>query len=243
MAEDTHPLEALEERTGYRFGDLGLLLRALTHPSFSKGGREIPHNQRLEFLGDAVLGFVAAEALFREFPDEREGILTRNRSMLVNGQTLYELAREIGLGPLLRIGEAEDAQGGRERPSILEDAFEALIGAVFLDGGMAAAREVALRLYGPLEARLSRQTQAHNPKGRLQELLQPRLGNDAIEYRLIADAGPDHRKEFTVEVWIEGACRGAGTGYSKKEAEEAAATMALEGREEFPDAPIPHSRQ
>jgi ribonuclease-3 len=235
MAGETDALEALQERIGHRFGDRELLQRALTHPSYCKGGGDLPHNQRLEFLGDAVLGFVVAEALFRELPDEREGTLTRNRSMLVNGQTLYELAREIGIGPLLRIGEAEDAQGGRERPSILEDAFEALIGAVFLDGGMVAARAVALRLYGPLRARLSRRTEAHNPKGRLQELLQPRLGNEAIAYRMVAESGPDHRKAFTVEVWIEGERRGTGTGYSKKEAEEAAATVALQSMESTPD--------
>lgn len=234
MAEAHAGPAALEERIGYPFTDKELLQRALTHPSYGQDDRESPHNQRLEFLGDAVLGLVLAEALFAQLPDEREGTLTRFRSMLVKGHQLCQLAREIGLGDYLRIGDAEASQGGRERDSILEDAFEAVIAAVYLDGGLPATREVVLKIYGPLEARLELQTESHNPKGRLQELLQPKLGNDSIEYRLTEASGPDHLRHFTVEVWIQGVCTGTGSGHSKKLAESAAALDALDKLPESP---------
>lgn len=228
MADQAHEFRALEERIGYTFQDGRLLQRALTHPSYLQGSSELEHNQRLEFLGDAVLGLVLAEALFTDLPAEREGTLTRFRSILAKGNQLALIAAEIELGAVLRLGDAEHSMGGRERPSILEDAFEALIGAIYRDGGLSAAREVVLRLYGPLTDRLDFQMEAHNPKGRLQELHQPTLGNQAIEYRLVEESGPDHRKHFTVEVWIDGTRRGRGSGNSKKLAEEAAALEALE---------------
>jgi ribonuclease-3 len=220
-------LSQLEERIGYTFTDKSLLVRSLTHPSFTTGCPQEKHNQRLEFLGDAVLGLVLAEALFTEFPDQREGALTHYRSMLVKGRQLYQLASEIGLGEFLRLGEAEDAQGGRERASILEDAFEAVIGAIYMESGLSGARGSVLKIFGPLADRLEAQLDDHNPKGKLQELLQPSMGNDSIEYRVIEESGPDHRKEFMIEVWIDGECRGSGSGNSKKVAEEAAARMAL----------------
>jgi ribonuclease-3 len=228
MAEALAGPAALEERIGYPFTDKELLQRALTHPSYGQENRQSQHNQRLEFLGDAVLGLVLAEALFAQLPDEREGVLTRFRSMLVKGHQLCQLAREIRLGDSLRLGDAEETQGGRDRDSILEDAFEAVIGAVYLDGGLPATREVVLGIYGSLEDRLEKQTESHNPKGRLQELLQPELGNESIEYRLIEESGPDHLKHFTVEVWIQGSRRGTGSGHSKKIAESAAALDALD---------------
>jgi ribonuclease-3 len=227
MAEAPISPGELEERLGYRFTDQLLLKRALTHPSFCHGQEEAAHNQRLEFLGDAILGMVVAEALYHELPEEREGVLTRYRSMLVKGDQLCQLARELRLGEFIRLGESEAGTGGRDRPSILEDALEAVIGAIYLDSGLEAARDAALRLYGSLHQRLEKLNGDHNPKGRLQELLQPRLGNEAIEYRLAGEEGPDHRKQFTVEVWIQGKCRGSGIGDSKKLAEEAAASEAL----------------
>jgi ribonuclease-3 len=148
--------------------------------------------------------------------------------MLVKGRQLSQLAEEIGLGEFIRLGSAEDAQGGRSRHSILEDAFEAMIGAIYMDGGLEAARKVALTIYGSLQDRLDFQANIHNPKGQLQELLQPSLGNDSIEYKVAHESGPDHHKKFTVEVWISGSCRGQGSGTSKKVAEEAAAREALE---------------
>jgi ribonuclease-3 len=229
MAEALESAAVLEERIGYQFTDKDLLCRALTHPSYGQENRNSEHNQRLEFLGDAVLGLVLAEMLFEELPKEREGALTRFRSMLVKGHQLCQLGRELELGNYLRLGDAEEAQGGRDRDSILEDAFEAVIGAVYLDGGLEVTRRAAQGIYGPLEARLDKQTEGHNPKGRLQELLQPRLGNESIEYRLIEESGPDHQKHFTVEVWIQDKRTGEGSGPSKKLAEAAAALDALEG--------------
>jgi ribonuclease-3 len=228
MADKTVDFTTLEERIGYSFNDKALLARALTHPSYLQGNTPTEHNQRLEFLGDAVLGLVLAEALFAELPAEREGTLTRFRSMLAKGNQLALIAREIQIGKALRIGEAEDSMGVRDRPSILEDALEALIGAVYRDGGLEKARKLVLHLYGPLSARLDFQMDAHNPKGRLQEIHQPKLGNQSIEYRLVEESGPDHCKHFTVEVWIDGTCCGRGSGNSKKLAEEAAALEALD---------------
>lgn len=234
MAEGLENPTLLEERLEYAFTDSELLIRALTHPSYGQDNRSSKHNQRLEFLGDAVLGLALAEQLFTELPEEREGTLTRFRSMLVRGHQLSCLARELGLGQFLRLGDAEESQGGRERDSILEDAFEAIIGAVYLDGGLGVTKQVVQKIYGSLEARLDRQTESHNPKGRLQELLQPTLGNDSIEYRLVEESGPDHQKHFTVEVWIDAKCEGEGAGPSKKLAEAAAALDALD-KMEFPD--------
>ncbi len=222
---------ALEARIGYRFNDPALLRRALTHPSHAPARLSGQHNQRLEFLGDAVLGLVLAEELYALWPDAREGELTRARSMLAKGGQVSTLAAAIGLGDHLLLGEAEAAQGARARASILEDALEALIGAVYLDGGLAAARAVVRAVYGPLDQLLARLQAAHNPKGRLQERLQPGVEADAIEYRVVEEHGPGHQKAFTVEVWIAGVCRGRGSGPSKKLAEEAAATAALESME------------
>lgn len=227
-------LENLQETIGYVFQDCALLQRALTHPSYCPAGddsTETAHNQRLEFLGDAVLGLILAEELYQSLPDEREGVLTRYRSILVRGRQLSELAREIDLGSFLFVGEPEDQAGIRALPSLLEDAIEALVGAVYLDGDLSAAREVVCRLYGDLRQRLQSQLAGMNPKGTLQERLQPVLGNNSIEYRLIDEDGPDHNKQFTVEVWIDQECRGTGTGPSKKQAEEEAARKALASME------------
>lgn len=215
------------EKLHYRFVDSSLLERALTHPSYGQKDPAAKSNQRLEFLGDAVLGMVLADWLFRDLPHEREGNLTRYRSALVKGEQLTVLAREIQLGEHLRMGDAEAAHGGRERASILEDAFEAIIGAVYLDGGIEAAAMVIRHLYGDLNKRLETVLYEHNPKGRLQELLQPRIGNDGIEYKIRDETGPDHCKQFAVDVWFDSGCQGTGTGSSKKIAEEAAARDAL----------------
>jgi ribonuclease-3 len=217
----------LESRIGYTFGDPDLLRRSLTHPSLLQENDEKEHNQRLEFLGDAVLGMVIAELLFSTFPEEREGHLTRARSILVRGRQLASLAREIDLNQHLRVSEAEEAAGGRERESILEDAFEALIGAVYLDGGLPAARSVVQQVYGSLTDRLEMAEAGINPKGRLQERLQPEVPSEAIDYRVVDASGPDHRKSFTIELWILERLAGRGQGPSKKAAEEAAAAEAL----------------
>jgi len=231
MDSEGAPLNQLEEHIGYTFTDISLLERSLTHPSYyhnNPSSEAVSHNQRLEFLGDAILGLIIAEHLFDELPEQREGNLTRFRSVLVKGNQLSELAAEIHLGAYLRLGEAEVINGGRQRPSILEDAFEALVGAIYLDGGYAAAKATILQIYGDVRERLDRVLESHNPKGRLQEILQPSLGNAAIEYRIVRESGPDHEKQFEVEVCVEGIPRGNGGGASKKEAEENAARDAIQ---------------
>ncbi len=221
------PLSALEARIGYSFRQRDHLILALTHPSWQQethGTKE--NNQRLEFLGDAVLHTIVAEALYREFPAEREGVLTRRRAALANGTFLAKLAREIQLDAALRLGSSEEATGGRNRDSALEDAFEALIGAVFIDGGLDAARQVTLGIYGPLPARLEGVETIANPKGRLQEIVQPIHGNAALRYDVKAVVG-DHSKEFEAVVYLFESALGSGRGPTKKFAEEAAAIEAL----------------
>lgn len=226
----TEEFSALEARIGYVFTDRSLLERSLTHSSFAHNpdGRPTLHNQRLEFLGDAVLSMVIAEWLFEAMPNQREGNLTRYRSVLVKGHQLAAIARELQLGLFLRIGQAEENQGGRERQSILEDAFEALIGAIYRDGGYSAAKTTVLHIYGSLQQRLDAAMVHHNPKGRLQEMLQGDLGNEAIHYLLIDASGPDHDRDFTVEVQINRQPFGRGCGSTKKAAEENAARVAID---------------
>lgn len=223
------PLEALQQRFGYQFRDVSLLERALTHPSLLQDKPELGEsNQRLEFLGDAVLQLILTEQLFALFPTEREGPLSRRRAALANGTFLTQLAREIGLDRGLRLAASEEATGGRTRASALEDAFEALVGAVFLDSDFATARRIVLALYGDLPARLAVTEDIENPKGRLQELVQPRHGNNAVRYQVVAVHGEDHAREYEVSVYVKEQLLGSGRGPSKKVAEEAAARIALQ---------------
>jgi ribonuclease-3 len=224
----SNALAELQHRLDYEFRDLALLERAVTHPSLlpERPGL-LESNQRLEFLGDAVLQLVLTEALFGRYPDEREGMLSKRRAALANGTFLTALAREIGLDLCLRLGASEETSGGRARASNLEDAFEALVGAIFLDGEFSAARRVILSLYGDLSGRLAGMEEVENPKGRLQELVQPRHGNSALRYEVTGTTGEDHAREYEVEVFLLDRPLGAGRGPSKKSAEEAAARMAL----------------
>jgi ribonuclease-3 len=218
----------LEARLGHAFRDRSLLARALTHPSRLQDEPGLAEsNQRLEFLGDAVLQLVLSESLYLQYPAEREGTLSRHRAVLANGPFLAGLAREIDLDRALRLGASEESTGGRERPSSLEDAFEALLGAVFLDGGMDAARRVVAHLYGPLDQRLAAAGGAENPKGRLQELVQPEHGSGALRYEVLRTEGEDHARRFEVAVHLQDRLLGTGRGTSKKTAEEAAARAAL----------------
>lgn len=226
-----HPpsaLDALQERLGYRFQNAELLERAMTHSSLLQ---EMPalseSNQRLEFLGDAVLQLVLTEALFALFPTEREGPLSRRRAALANGAFLTQLARELGIDHCLRLAASEESTGGRTRASSLEDAFEALVGAVFLDSDFPTSRQVVLALYGDLGARLASVEQVENPKGRLQELVQPEYGNNAVRYEIVRIHGEDHAREYEVAVFVRDRQVGQGRGTSKKLAEEAAARVAL----------------
>lgn len=220
-------LAQLQARLGYTFRDAALLDHALTHPSFVAEHPEAESNQRCEFLGDAVLQLVLTEALFQLFPTDREGPLSRRRATLANGVFLAQLARDVGLDANLRLGGSEESAGGRGRLSALGDAFEAVIGAVFLDSDFATARRVVLGLYGDLAGRLAVVGNDDNPKGRLQELIQPEHGNEALRYEVTATEGADHARAYEVVVRLLGQPVGRGRGTSKKLAEEAAAREAL----------------
>lgn len=217
----------LQARLGYTFRDPALLQSALTHTSFLQDNPTAENNQRLEFLGDAVLQLVLTEALFQLFPADREGVLSRHRATLANGVFLARLAREISLDACLRLGASEESTGGRARAAASEDAFEALIGAVYLDSDLPTARRVVLGLYGSLSDRLANIEQVENPKGRLQELVQPKHGNNALRYEVVRIDGQDHAREYEVVVHLLDRPLGTGRGTSKKLAEESAARAAL----------------
>lgn len=227
------PLDKLQARLGYVFRDATLLDRAVTHLSYlpeHPGTSE--SNQRLEFLGDAVLQLLIAEDLYQLFPGDREGLLSKRRALLVNGNFLAELAREIGLDACLRLGASEESTGGRDRTSSLGDAFEALIGAVYLDSDLGQTQSIVRHIFGDLAARVSPMETADNPKGRLQELVQPVHGNEAIHYEVTAIEGADHARAFEVVVKLVDRPIGRGRGPSKKLAEEAAAREALDALRE-----------
>jgi ribonuclease-3 len=224
----TGDLDALQVRIGYRFRDPTLLERALTHSSWLQDNPAAPgSNQRLEFLGDSVLELILTEALFQLYPDDREGQLSKRRAVLGGGAFLSRLAREIRIDECLRLGANEEATGGRGRDAALEDAFEALVGAVNLDGGLECARRTVLGIYGNLSDRLAPREGSANPKGRLQEIVQPLHGNVAIRYEVIATEGADHQRSYEVAVFLLERRLGSGRGSSKKAAEEEAAKAAL----------------
>lgn len=221
-------LEALQRRLDYTFRNAELLVRAVTHPSFLQEHPDIPEsNQRLEFLGDAVLQLVLTEALFNLFPTDREGALSQRRSALSKGKFLSTLAVEIGLPVCLRVGSSEEQSGGRTRPSALEDAMEAVIGAIYLDSDLPITRRVILGLIGSLPERLAALQPTENPKGRLQELIQAEHGNQALRYQVTHVSGEDHAREYEAVALFNGQVIGVGRGTSKKNAEEAAARAAL----------------
>ncbi|MGM9608380.1 MAG: ribonuclease III [Oscillospiraceae bacterium] len=219
-------MKTLEERLGYQFKNRGLLENALTHSSYANEHREtgISSNERLEFLGDSVLGMVVADHLFREHPQMPEGELTRTRAALVCEGSLVEVARALELGDYLRLGKGEDAGGGRERPSILADATEAVLAAVYLDGGIAQARRLIRALILGNEEEMSA---SRDYKTALQELIQRESGQK-LTYHLVGEEGPDHAKRFSVEVELNGKTVGAGEGRTKKAAEQNAAKAAIE---------------
>lgn len=223
----------LEKRLGYRFKAPELLEQALTHRSWAHEREEaVVHYERLEFLGDAVLGLITAEQLYRDHPDLPEGELSKRKSFLVSRDVLARRGEELGLGELLRLGVGEERSGGRAKASLLADAVEAVLGAIYLDGGLDAARRALAALFttglarpggGPTDA-----------KTVLQETVQAR-GWPLPEYQLVDQAGPDHAKRFTVEVRLRGEPAGHGHGRSKKLAEQEAAAVALAALE----APAP----
>ena len=227
--ETIHPrLEELQERIGYRFRDPAFLATALTHTSYLQdhpGAGE--GNQRLEFLGDSVLQLILSAALFELYPDQREGAMSKRRSTLTNGRFLSLIARDLGLDASLRLGLSEEQTGGRQRASILEDALEALVGAIYLDSDFPTVRAVVLNWYGPLAERLTILLGEDNPKGCLQELVQPKHGNRALRYEVTRTAGAPHEREYEVNVYLLDRLLGSGRGTSKKLAEESAARAAL----------------
>lgn len=231
----SHPLEQLQARLTYTFRDPALLERAVTHTSFLPEHPDVAEsNQRLEFLGDAVLQLILTQELFQLFPGDREGVLSKRRAALAKGKFLVELARELGLDRCLLLGTSEESTGGRQRPSSLEDAFEALVGALYLDSDFTTARRIVLSLYGDLPTRLQAVEHDENPKGRLQELVQPTHGNNAVRYELVSTEGADHARAYEFAVFVNDRELGRGRGPSKKAAEEAAARAALAALANFP---------
>ncbi|MBD5118297.1 MAG: ribonuclease III [Clostridiales bacterium] len=219
-------MNELEEKLGYHFRDRGLLEHAMTHSSYANEhrGAGLTSNERLEFLGDSVLGVVVADYLFQKHPDMPEGELTRTRAALVCEGSLHEVAKSLNLGRYLRLGRGEDAGGGRKRPSILADATEAMLAAVYLDGGMEAVRPIIQALILDKEREKSAD---RDYKTALQELVQRKPGA-AVSYRLARESGPDHCRSFEMEASVDGRVIGMGAGRTKKEAEQMAAKAALE---------------
>ena len=220
-------IKDLEKAIGYHFQDIQLLQNALTHSSYAneRWHNSLMSNERLEFLGDSILGMVVAEYLFRTFPDRPEGELTRMRADMVCEKTLAAIAGRLDLGRHLLLGNGEEQGGGRNRNSILADAVESVIAACFLDGGMEAARKF-IQQFVLVEVPV---TKLHNVdyKTALQELVQQKK-NHVLSYSLIAESGPDHDKRFDVEVKLNGKVVGLGSGSSKKRAEQDAAKAAME---------------
>jgi ribonuclease-3 len=229
------PTSALEKRLSYRFSRVALLDLALTHRSRANEEGHEDHYERLEFLGDAVLGLAAADWLYRHHEGQPEGELSKRKAVLVSRAALASYAETLGLGAALRLGVGEDRSGGRGKPSLLADCFESVLGAIYLDGGLAPAAKVAERM---LAATVGATTETMpvlgDPKSNLQEALQAR-GWPLPDYRLVGAEGPDHERVFTIECWIEGSCAGEGRGSAKKVAEQQAAKAALAWLESGPN--------
>lgn len=221
-------MHTLEEKLGYVFADKNLLENALQHSSYANEHRNtgMRSNERLEFLGDAVLGVVTADYLFRKHPDLPEGDLTRIRAALVCEESLHEVAQSLGLGQYLKLGRGEELGGGRERPSILADATESVFAAVYLDGGMEAARALIHRVLLDKEREEAVEERRRDYKTELQELVQRKSGS-TLSYCMIGSSGPDHAKVFEAAALLNGAELATGTGRSKKDAEQSAAHAAL----------------
>lgn len=223
------PAGALAARLGLPIRDLALLERALVHSSFLHEHRDLAsgHNERLEFLGDAVVSLSISDALYRRHPDDDEGVLSARRAAIVSTAGLARLANRIELGEALLLGEGESQRGGRRRPSLLASAFEALVGAVYLDLGYAAASAWLQQLAIPELASTATVGSLKSPKSRLQELTQ-RTAGERPQYRLVEASGPDHLRLFRIDVEVGGVVVGSGEGLSRRVAETAAAAEALE---------------
>ncbi|HYD40992.1 MAG TPA: ribonuclease III [Anaeromyxobacter sp.] len=224
------PVAELEERLGLRFADRATAIAALTHKSYVNEHRDqagLLDNERLEFLGDAVIDLAVSHRLMERFPEAREGELSKMRAAVVDELGLCEMARALDLGALLRLGRGEELTGGRQKSSLLADAMEAVIAAVFLEAGLGPVLQIADRFLGDAFARATAGTLDRDFKTQLQELAQSRL-RSTPRYRVVAERGPDHSKTFEVETELRGEVLGRGAGRSKKDAEQAAAKLALE---------------
>lgn len=222
-------IKELEQRIGYSFKDNRLLIEALTHPSASLKSPEDRHfnNQRLEFLGDSILTLILAEELFKKFPHRREGFLTKAQSFLAQSSTLVEIARCFDLGLYVYVGEADRNRDCHWRPSTLEDTLEGIIGAIYLDSDFKVVTRVVLGWYAPFFERLSEFLDYNNPKGKIQEILQKRDGENLLTYATVEESGPSHEKIFVVHLSYRAEVIATGIGRSKKTAEIQAAEIAL----------------
>lgn len=219
-------MDSLENKLNYKFNNKALLLNALTHSSYANEVRKgITSNERLEFLGDSVLSIIVSDYLFKNFPNMPEGELTKLRASLVCEKSLCGFSRSLNIGSYLKLGKGEDKGGGRERDSILADAFEAVLAAMYLDGGMEVARKHVLRFVLP-ELEHTDDEVFKDYKTALQEIIQ-RNPEESVTYILTDETGPDHNKQFTVEVHLNSNVIGSGRGKSKKQAEQMAAKQAL----------------
>ena len=220
-------LAEIQERIGCTYRNPELLERALTHKSYANENRLPYHNERMEFLGDAVLNLAVSEHLMKTCPDSTEGDLSRLRAAMVSEPALAAVAREIGLGEYLLLGKGEEQTGGRDKGSLLADCLEAVIASVYLDAGQQQANAFILRFFEDLIKKTCTAGGTFDYKTELQELCQERL-KTLPEYRVSSETGPDHQKQFEVELSIKGTLYGRGIGRSKKEAEQRAAKEALE---------------
>lgn len=218
---------SFEEAVNYTYNNKALMEEALTHSSFiNEGKKHCSNNERLEFLGDSILSLVVAENLFKHYKHLPEGELTKLRASLVCEKSLFEFAQTINLGDYIKMGKGEEHTGGRNRPSVVSDAFEAVIASIYLDGGYNAAKKFVLA-FVPQNLDIKKASQSSDYKTTLQEIIQKNR-EEKIEYVLTDEKGPDHNKSFTVEVHLNSNIIGKGTGRSKKQAEQLAAKEALE---------------
>ncbi|ARU49687.1 ribonuclease III [Sulfurospirillum diekertiae] len=216
-------LEALQKRLGYQFKDQNLIIEALTH----KSSKQPYNNERLEFLGDAVLDLIVGEYLYHEFTQVAEGELSKLRASLVNEKSFEKLARLLHLGEYIYISLAEENNNGREKPSLLSNAFEAILGALYLEAGLEKAKNLAIALLEEAYPKIDMDAIFRDHKTTLQELTQAHFGMTP-EYRLVRSFGPDHKKEFEIAVSVRGRDLSVASGKSKKEAQQKAAMLALE---------------
>ena len=221
------PVSELQQQIAFSYRDTRLLERALTHKSYANENRLSEHNERMEFLGDSVLNLVVSELLMNALPGASEGELSRIRAAVVSEPSLAAVARTISLGEFLLVGRGEEQTGGRDKDSLLADSLEALVASLYLDGGIDRAGAFIARFFKDTIDRVRSEGGTADHKTELQEICQERL-KTLPDYRVAAESGPDHRKEFTIELSIRGEVYGRGTGRNKKEAEQRAAKEALE---------------